>query len=274
MFCYDLPPEIGAEVRACAYMCVCAYVCARVCAAYDVWCFVGARAKATIAAPRVTPLSAVRAPSIIRDAIRTPHQWSRFLNDDLAATCAARSDRMIGLGTVPLQDSDAAVAELRRCVLELGLRGVQIGSHINAHVAPGVGGAPATTRNLPLCAPELRPFWREAAKLGAAVLVHPWDMEWWCPSAYWQPWLIGMPSETALAGSALILGGVLDELPDLKVMLSHGGGSLPYLIGRVEWGHKCRPDLVAVDSPGSPRGPLSRLYVDSICHDEKVCRSS
>jgi aminocarboxymuconate-semialdehyde decarboxylase len=79
-----------------------------------------------------------------------------------------------------------------------------------------------------------------------------------------------MPSETALAGTALILGGVLEECPGLRIMMSHGGGSLPYIIGRIEWGYRCRPDLVAPDCPKNPREYLKKLYVDSICHDDKV----
>lgn len=196
-------------------------------------------------------------------------RWSRFLNDDLAATCAARASRMVGLGTLPLQDPAAAVAELRRCVTELGLRGVQVGSHVDAADPNGHRGR----RIIPLSAPELRPVWEEAERLGAAVLVHPWDMEWWCDNKYWLPWLVGMPAETAAAGAALVLGGVLARYPGLKVMLSHGGGALPFLAGRLDWGHKCRPDLVAVDTPGvAPREGIRRLYLDSITHDRDALK--
>lgn len=195
--------------------------------------------------------------------------WARVLNDDLAATCRARASRMVGLGTLPLQDPAAAVQELRRCVLELGLRGVQVGSHVDAPDAGGHRGR----RIVPLSAPELREVWREAERLGAAVLVHPWDMQWWCDNKYWLPWLVGMPAETAAAGAALVLGGVLAQCPALRVMLSHGGGALPFLAGRLDWGHKCRPDLVAVDTPGvAPREGMRRLYVDSITHDRDALK--
>lgn len=81
-----------------------------------------------------------------------------------------------------------------------------------------------------------------------------------------------MPSETTLAGTALILGGVLSAHPGLRVMMSHGGGALPYLLGRIDWGYRCRPDLVAKDCAERPRDVAKRLYFDSITHDEKMLR--
>ena len=81
-----------------------------------------------------------------------------------------------------------------------------------------------------------------------------------------------MPAETTMAGTALILGGVLSEYPELRVMLSHGGGALPYLLGRIDWGYRCRPDLVAKHCTEKPREVAKRLYFDSITHDEKMLR--
>jgi len=155
--------------------------------------------------------------------------WARFLNDDMAATVKVNPKRLIGLGTLPLQDPAAAVVELRRCVEELGLRGVQVGSHVDAHCPEEASGK----RNMALCAPELRCVWREAERLGCAVLVHPWDMQPWCPGQYWLPWLVGMPSETALAGASFILGGVLDECPGLKVRGKNEAPPLP--LRRLPW---------------------------------------
>lgn len=196
--------------------------------------------------------------------------WSQFLNDDLAASCAARPDRLVGLGTLPLQDPWAAAAELRRCVLELGLRGVQIGSHVNAWAGPSEDGGPARTKRVELSDPELEPFWEEAERLQAAVLVHPWGMHEWCPKPWWQEWLVGMPTETAQAGMALVVGGVLQKHPALKVMLAHGGGALPFIIGRIDWGYRCRPDLVATDCSERPCEVWKRLYFDSITHSSEA----
>lgn len=118
--------------------------------------------------------------------------WSKFLNDDIAATCAKFPRRLLALGTLPLQDTEASVSEVQRA-LSLGIRGFQVGSHVNAYRVDEQG--QATVQNLPLNHPDLRPVWRECERLGAAVMVHPWDMHW-TNTEYWQPWLVGMPSET------------------------------------------------------------------------------
>src|SRR5690606_32588155 len=86
---------------------------------------------------------------------------ARFLNDDIAAVCRRHPSRFVGLGTLPMQDTKLAVAELGRCIHELGLAGVQIGSHVE---------------KLNLNDPALFPVFEEAARLGAAIFVHPWDM--------------------------------------------------------------------------------------------------
>jgi aminocarboxymuconate-semialdehyde decarboxylase len=194
--------------------------------------------------------------------------WSKFLNDDIAKTCNLNPERLIALGTLPLQDTAAAVEEVGRC-LALGIVGFQVGSHVNAYRGVNADGTPKIEM-LAMNHPDLRPVWRECERLGACIMIHPWDMEWWCPGEYWQPWLVGMPTETTLAGTALMLGGVLTECPGLKFMMSHGGGALPYLMGRIEWGYRCRPDLVAKDCPEMPREVLKRFYFDSITHDEHM----
>jgi aminocarboxymuconate-semialdehyde decarboxylase len=100
---------------------------------------------------------------------------SRFLNDHLASVVRGNPRRFAGLGTVPLQDMKLAVRELERCVRELGLAGVQIGSHLNG---------------TNLGEPSLFPFFEAAAELGAAVFVHPWDMLGGARmEKYWLPWL-------------------------------------------------------------------------------------
>jgi len=135
---------------------------------------------------------------------------------------------------------------------------VQIGSHCN---------------EWNLDAPELFPFFEAAADLGAAILVHPWDMMGTdSMPKYWLPWLVGMPAEQSRAACALIFGGVLERLPELKIMLAHGGGSFPYSIGRIEHGFRMRPDLVATDNARNPREYMSRLYFDSCVHDDAALR--
>jgi len=184
---------------------------------------------------------------------------SQYLNDHIAGICQKTPRRFAGLGTLPLQDPDLAVRELERCVRELGLSGVQIGSHVGAWN---------------LSEPALFPVFARAAELGAAVFVHPWDMMGQEQMAkYWLPWLVGMPAEGARAICSVIFGGVLERLPSLRIAFAHGGGAFAGTLGRIEHGFHARPDLVAVDNPGHPPSQyLSRIYVDSLVHSERALR--
>jgi aminocarboxymuconate-semialdehyde decarboxylase len=183
---------------------------------------------------------------------------ARFLNDHLASMVAARPKRFAGLGTLPMQAPELAVKELERCVRELGLPGVQIGSHVN---------------DWNLSDPALFPVFEAAQELGAAVFVHPWDMMGQERMAkYWLPWLVGMPAETSLAICSVIFGGVLERLPRLRIAFAHGGGAFPGTIGRIEHAFHTRPDLVAVDNAVNPRDYLGRFYVDSLVHDAVALR--
>ncbi|TXK64388.1 amidohydrolase family protein [Alkalisalibacterium limincola] len=182
----------------------------------------------------------------------------KALNDHMAETCRNHRRHYAGIGTVPLQSPQLAVQELERCIDQLDLQGVQIGSHIN---------------EWNLDAPELTPFFEAAEALGAAILVHPWDMMGAeTMPKYWLPWLVGMPAEQSRAACSLIFGGVLERFPKLRVCLAHGGGSFPYTIGRIEHGFRMRPDLVATDNPRNPREYFGRLYFDSCVHDDAALR--
>ncbi|MFQ5650396.1 MAG: amidohydrolase family protein [bacterium] len=178
---------------------------------------------------------------------------ARRLNDHIAAIVADWPKRFIGLGTLPMQAPELAIQELERCVEQLGLAGVQIGSHVNEW-------------NLNDAA--LFPVFQAAEDLGAAVFVHPWDMmgKEKMPK-YWLPWLVGMPAETSLAICSMVFGGVFERLPALRVAFAHGGGSFPATIGRIEHGFNVRPDLCAVDNPVNPRTYLGRFYLDSLVHE-------
>ena len=104
-----------------------------------------------------------------------------------------------------MQSPDLAVRELERCVRELGLSGIQIGSNVNG---------------ANLDSPELFPIFEAAASLGAAVFVHPWEVLGRDRmTRYWLPWLVGMPAETSLAICSLIFGAVLERLPALRIAL-------------------------------------------------------
>ncbi|MCZ6771153.1 MAG: amidohydrolase family protein [Proteobacteria bacterium] len=178
---------------------------------------------------------------------------SRYLNDHIAGVVADFPTRFVGLGTIPMQSPELAIKELERCVQELGLAGVQIGSHVN---------------DWNLDHDELFAVFEAAHRVGAAVFVHPWDMlgKEKMPN-YWLPWLVGMPAETSLAICSLIFGGVLERLPGLRIAFAHGGGAFPASIGRIEHGFNARPDLCAVDNDVNPREYLEKIYLDTLVHD-------
>jgi aminocarboxymuconate-semialdehyde decarboxylase len=157
-----------------------------------------------------------------------------------------------------MQSTELAIRELERCMGPLGLKGVQIGSHVNGWN---------------LDHERLFPVFEAAQALGAAVFVHPWEMLGKDRMAkYWLPWLVGMPAETSLAICSMIFGGVFERLPKLRVAFAHGGGSFVGTFGRIERGFLTRPDLVAVDNPVPPRAYLGRFFVDSLVHDGAMLR--
>jgi aminocarboxymuconate-semialdehyde decarboxylase len=202
---------------------------------------------------------------------------SRRLNDHIAGVVRNHPGRFAGLATIPLQDPDLAAGELERCVRELGLRGAQIGTHVDANPHSG------RIDTLNLDNASLQPVWNAAEQLGAAIFVHPWDMfgKERMPK-YWLPWLVGMPAETSLAICSMIFGGVFDRFPKLRVAFAHGGGAFPFTIGRIEHAFHVRPDLVSMENKTNPRKYLARadkqkitparFYVDSLVHDAEALR--
>lgn len=187
-----------------------------------------------------------------QDALET----SRFFNDHIGQTVAEHKDRFIGIGTVPLQDTDLAIKEMDRCIHELKMPGLEIGTNING-------------KNL--SEPEFLPFFEAAEKLGCALFVHPWEMMGEKEmEKYWLPWLVGMPAETCRAICSLIFGGVLEKFPKLRIAFAHGGGSFPYTLGRIEHGFNVRPDLVQIDNKINPRDYLRKFWIDSLVHDSSA----
>ena len=198
---------------------------------------------------------------------------SRRLNDHIADVVRDHPKRFAGLATIPLQDADLAAQELERCVRKLGLRGAQIGTHVDANPHSG------RIDTLNLDNASLQPVWTTAEQLNAAIFVHPWDMlgRERMPK-YWLPWLVGMPAETSLAICSMIFGGVFERFPKLRVAFAHGGGAFPFTIGRIEHAFHVRPDLCATDNTATPRSYLAhgnvpaRFYVDSLVHDKEALK--
>ncbi len=184
------------------------------------------------------------------------HDLSKILNDHIAGIVDDHPHRFAGLGTLPMQDTERAVQELERCVKELPLSGVEIGTHVNGEN---------------LDAPRFDPFWEAAEELGAAVFVHPWDMMGMDQlTDYWLPWLVSMPAETSRAICSLMMGGVLNKYPNLRVAFAHGGGSFPATLGRIDWGFQVRPDLCQTRTTTPPRDLIDRIYLDTLVHDPQA----
>jgi len=180
---------------------------------------------------------------------------ARFLNDGIAEIVAEFPQRFVGLGTLPMQDTDLALKELERCK-QIGLAGVQIGTNVN---------------QLNLSEPQFFEIFAACEKLGMAVFVHPWEMMGQAKMPkYWLPWLVGMPAETSRAICSLIFSGVLERLPNLRICFAHGGGSFPATIGRIAHGFDVRPDLCAVDNDQDPRKYVGQIYFDSLVHDAEA----
>lgn len=183
-------------------------------------------------------------------------ETSRFFNDHMADSVAKDPDRFIALGTVPMQDVDLAIKEMERCVAELKMPGLEIGSNING---------------INLGDPQFFSFYKRAEELGCSLFIHPWEMMGEGQmQKYWLPWLVGMPAETSRAICSMIFGGVMEKFPKLKIAFAHGGGSFPATIGRIEHGFNVRPDLVAVDNAINPRDYIGKFWIDSLVHDEKA----
>lgn len=188
--------------------------------------------------------------------------------DDAAATAAILNDlaldiagqapeRLLPFCQVPLQDPDAACAELDRC-REAGHLGVEIGNHVGDRDLDDEG---------------IITFLQHCAATGMPVFVHPWDMPASPRLDRWMAqWLVSMPAETHLSLLAMILGGTFDRVDDsLRICFAHGGGSFAFWLGRVENAWHGRPDLIAT-SAQPPSAYLGRFYVDSVVFDQRALR--
>jgi len=180
------------------------------------------------------------------------------LNQSIAERVKAHPDRFLGLATVPLQDIGVSVAEARRAVKELGLHGFQIGSN--------VGG-----KNLNH--PDYFPFFEAVAELDVPLFIHPY-----IPPGeermqeYYLHNLLGMVTETGLAIGSVIYGGVLERLPNLKIVFAHAGGVFPYIVGRMDHGYKVRIEECQKAIPHPPSHYLKQVYFDCMSFNPQALR--
>lgn len=172
-------------------------------------------------------------------------------NDALAALTKKYPKRIAALGIVPLQDVPLAIKELER-LMKSGLKGVEIGTQVNG-VYPGDS--------------RFRPFWEACVELGTFVFIHPVEGGKRVELSEYYLWnVIGNPMETTIAASHLILAGVMEMHPRLKILLAHGGGTLLYLRGRLDRAFNQRQEVrKAIKRP--PAEYVKQFYFDTITHD-------
>jgi aminocarboxymuconate-semialdehyde decarboxylase len=183
---------------------------------------------------------------------------SRATNDEISSMTKTWPKRFAGLGTLPMQDVRAAITELERCMTQIGLKGVEINDHVNGRT---------------LEEPEFRPFWKAAEQLGALVFFHQGGETLVSPRTkrYHLPNTVGNLVDRAVTFATLVSGGVMDECPNLKIVLGHGGGYTCYGIGRMDRGWQVRTEARAnIQQP--PSAYLRRFYYDCIVYTESALR--
>jgi aminocarboxymuconate-semialdehyde decarboxylase len=181
----------------------------------------------------------------------------RLCNDEMASAAALHPGRFHGLASLPMQDTSAALEELDRAINTLGLVGVQLLTNVNG---------------INIFDRRFYPVLERIHELSVPIFIHPYG----ClnedrMSEGFLANVVGFPSELAVTGAGFILNGLLDDLPDLKILLGHGGGSFLYLLGRISRGYEAVAAL-REKLRKAPRDYLSNFHVDTVLHDEQALR--
>ena len=178
-------------------------------------------------------------------------ETARVVNDSIAALVQRHPDRFVGLGTIPLQNTEFAISELNRVVADHGFRGIEIGTNVNGSE---------------LADERLRRVFARAEALDVVVFLHPNRFtDGRRLSEHYLNNIIGNPLESTIAVSHLIFGGVLDAYPRLKVCVAHGGGFLPTYSGRMDHAYAARSDCrQCIAHP--PSHYLRRMYFDTVVY--------
>ncbi len=186
-------------------------------------------------------------------------RWSRIVNERLAEEAATAPDRFLALGTVPLQDPAGAAEELGRAVDELGMVGVEIATSVD---------------QTPFHQTDLDEFWSAAEELNAFILLHPMNP---LPGVDLKPYfmdnMVGRPAESSLAFASLLFSGVFERHPGLTMCVVHGGGFVPFQIGRFDQGYHQKPGLAGANLSMPPLEYLKRnIYVDTVLNNAAALR--
>lgn len=176
------------------------------------------------------------------------YESNQMTNDAIAGAVKEVPDRFVGLGTVPLQNTDLALRELDRCINELKFPGIEIGAHVGSDE---------------LSAPRFEPFWERCQALNATILIHPTSFASDRLSKHYLTNVIGNPLDTTVAIHYLIFDGVLERYPDLKIVLSHGGAFPSHYAARMDHAYAARADCCeSISKP--PTYYLKKFYFDTI----------
>ena len=184
---------------------------------------------------------------------------ARDCNDSLGELVKQWPNRFMGIGTLPMQDVNAAITELERCMTQLGLKGAQINDHVNGS---------------PMGEDEFLPFWKAVEEMGAVILFHQSEGDTvvqYRSNNYHLNNTIGNLADRTVTYASLVYGGVMDKHPDLKICLSHGGGYTAFGAGRLDRGWQVRSEArVTLNQP--PSRYLSDFYYDCLTHSEDALR--
>jgi aminocarboxymuconate-semialdehyde decarboxylase len=187
----------------------------------------------------------------------TPPELGRSLaetiNNDIAEAVASHPKRLVGIGTLPLQNVEMAICEMHRCIKDCGMRGIEIGTSVDGRE---------------LADPKYLPFFRAVEELGVLLFIHPLGFTHGERlSEHYLNNIIGNPLESTIALSHLIFGGVLDKHPGLKLCVAHGGGYLPSYWGRMDHAFRTREDCRQhITKP--PSSYLRKIWFDTLVFDE------
>jgi aminocarboxymuconate-semialdehyde decarboxylase len=180
-------------------------------------------------------------------------EYSRRFNEIIAAEAGRHPDRLLPMGTIPLQDPALAAAELEFAVRDLGMAGVQIATTVDGTDLDEAG---------------LDPFWEAAADLGCPIVLHPCDpLPGVDLSRNFLDNMVGRPAESTIAVGHLLFSGVLERFPGLVICVVHGGGFIPYQLGRLQRGFDAVPKLTARNITTAPAELARLLYYDTVLHD-------
>jgi aminocarboxymuconate-semialdehyde decarboxylase len=177
---------------------------------------------------------------------------SRMVNDDITEIAARHPDRLVAMGTAPLQHPEFALAELERCVKKLGLRAMEINTCVNGTELSQAG---------------LDKFFAKVEEYGVVLFIHPLGFtDGGRMARHFFINTIGNPLESTLAIGHLIHDGVLDRYPGLKICVAHGGGYIAHYIGRLDHTYEHRPEVHKQMSK-PPSAYMRQLYFDTVLYD-------